>query len=387
MNGLKCPKCFLVHPDSATKCTCGFEFKSGNILSDEGSNSKTFRFYGRGFDLFSIFIVNVLLIVLTLGIYYFWGKVKIKRYLYSQLEFNGDRFSFHGTGKELFKGGVIAISVFVLYNALSYLLESIDPHLATALGFILSIGLLFLILAAIVLSRRYYLSRTSWRGIRFSFRGKIKDFAVLFIKGYFLSAITLGVYFPFFINEYQTFIISNSFFGNHSFKYEGRGKDILRHFIIYLIGFLLGLMIFIAGYKVISASFDMSSFNTSAILPITIVVLLGLVSILFPIFWFQYWFAKYKWSNTSFNEANFECNFTFWPYLRLKFINLIIFIFTLGFGWPWLTIRNTDFLTSNLVLQGELDFDSIKQDYVKSSAAGESFADILDIDTGLDLGI
>ena len=387
MNGLKCPKCFLIHPDSATKCYCGYEFNGGSGLSVDGSSPRTFKFHGKGFDLFSIFIVNVLLIILTLGIYYFWGKVRIKRYLYSQLEYDGDRFSFHGTGKELFKGGVIAISVFILYNALIYLLESIDPNLATALGFVLSMGLLFLILVAIVLSRRYYLSRTSWRGIRFSFRGKIREFVIIVIKGYFLSAITLGVYFPFFINEYQTFIISNSFFGNHNFKYEGRGIDILKHFIIYLLGFILGLMIFIAGYKFISSSFDMSSFNASAILPITIVVFLGLVSILFPIFWFQYWFAKYKWNNTSFIDAKFKCNFTFWPYVRLKFTNSIIFIFTLGFGWPWVTVRNTKFLTSNLLLKGELDFESIKQDYVKSSAAGESFADILDIDTGLDLGI
>lgn len=279
------------------------------------------------------------------------------------------------------------ISVFILYNALSYLLESIDPNIAAALGFVLSLGLLFLILVAIVLSRRYYLSRTSWRGIRFSFRGKIREFIVIFIKGYFLSAVTFGIYFPFFINEYQTYIISNSFFGNNNFKYRGSGKEILKHFIIYLFGFILGLLIFIGGYKVISSLFDMSSFNASAILPITIVVFLGMVSMLFPIFWFQYWFAKYKWNNTSFIEAKFECNFSFWPYVKLKFVNSLIFIFTLGFGWPWVTVRNTKFLTDNLFLNGEVDFESIRQEYVKSSAAGESFADILDIDTGLDLGI
>ena len=66
--------------------------------------TRRFAFHGEGGSLFGIHIVNVLLTLLTLGIYYFWGKVKVRRYLYSQAEFDGDRFAFHGTGKELFFG-------------------------------------------------------------------------------------------------------------------------------------------------------------------------------------------------------------------------------------------------------------------------------------------
>ena len=59
------------------------------------------RFHGTGGSLFGIHIVNMLLTGLTLGIYYFWGKVKVRNYVFSQSEFEGDRFAYHGTGKEL----------------------------------------------------------------------------------------------------------------------------------------------------------------------------------------------------------------------------------------------------------------------------------------------
>ena len=62
------------------------------------------RFHGTGGSLYGIHIVNMLLTGLTLGIYYFWGKVKVRNYIFSQSEFEGDRFAYHGTGKELLIG-------------------------------------------------------------------------------------------------------------------------------------------------------------------------------------------------------------------------------------------------------------------------------------------
>src|SRR3970040_1427298 len=69
-------------------------------------------FHGSGGSLFGIHIVNVLLTLITLGIYYFWGKVRVRSYLLSQSEFEGDRFSYHGTGKELLIGWLKAMLVF-----------------------------------------------------------------------------------------------------------------------------------------------------------------------------------------------------------------------------------------------------------------------------------
>ncbi|MEE8224479.1 MAG: DUF898 family protein, partial [candidate division NC10 bacterium] len=51
-------------------------------------------FHGTGGSLFGIHIVNMFLTVITLGIYYFWGKTKVRNYLWSQTDFAGDRFAY-----------------------------------------------------------------------------------------------------------------------------------------------------------------------------------------------------------------------------------------------------------------------------------------------------
>ena len=174
MNGLKCPKCYLISPDNTKKCYCGFIFGEKFISSENnkvpGHDNETIRklnFYGNGFDLFSIFIVNALLIIVTLGVYYFWGKVKIKRYLYSQLEFDGDRFTFHGKGKELFIGGIMGIFILGLTIGLQHLIETSKDKYILAGSIILFMILISLIPMIFVLSRRYYLSRSSWGELDF----------------------------------------------------------------------------------------------------------------------------------------------------------------------------------------------------------------------------
>ena len=69
-------------------------------------------FHGTGGTLFGIHIVNTLLTIVTLGVYYFWAKTRLRRYLFSQTEIEGDRFAYHGTGRELLLGTLKAVLVF-----------------------------------------------------------------------------------------------------------------------------------------------------------------------------------------------------------------------------------------------------------------------------------
>ena len=71
-------------------------------------------FHGTGGTLFGIHVVNVLFTVLTLGVYYFWGKTRIRRYLFGESAFEGDRYAYPGTAPELLLGFVKAVVVFFL---------------------------------------------------------------------------------------------------------------------------------------------------------------------------------------------------------------------------------------------------------------------------------
>ena len=65
---------------------------------------RVFRFHGDGWSLFKIWIVNLFLTSLTLGIYSFWGKTRVRQYLFSETEFEDDLFNWHGNGGELLIG-------------------------------------------------------------------------------------------------------------------------------------------------------------------------------------------------------------------------------------------------------------------------------------------
>ena len=68
-----------------------------------------FQYDGRLGELYWIFIKNLLLSIITLGIFRFWGKTRIRRYLWSHTSLAGDRFEYTGTGGELFIGFIIVM--------------------------------------------------------------------------------------------------------------------------------------------------------------------------------------------------------------------------------------------------------------------------------------
>src|SRR5215510_11290460 len=65
-------------------------------------------------ELYGIFFLNLLLGIITLGIYRFWGRTRYRRYLWSHTSYDGDRFEYTGTGGELFRGFIIAIGILIL---------------------------------------------------------------------------------------------------------------------------------------------------------------------------------------------------------------------------------------------------------------------------------
>ena len=147
---------------------------------------------GKGGDFFSIIIVNWLLTLITLGLYYPWAKAKQLNYLYGETHLNGDSFAFHGTGKEMFKGFIKALLIFGTLYGLLFLFIYLE---IPAVGLILFyLGFLALLPLAIHGSYRYRMSRTSWRGIRFGYRGDRKEFTLNFFKWILLTIVTLGFY-------------------------------------------------------------------------------------------------------------------------------------------------------------------------------------------------
>jgi uncharacterized membrane protein YjgN (DUF898 family) len=102
--------------------------------------------------------------------------------------------------------------------------------------------------------------------------------------------------------------------------------------------------------------------------------------------WLYYSFAeqRYFWDQTSFGKSRFRFTAEFGPFLKLKLVNLFLLLFTLGFAWPWVTIRNIRFTLDNLTLHGTDTFDDVLQDFQAAPPTGEGLDGFLD--TGFDFG-
>lgn len=304
-------------------------------------------FHGDGSTLFSIRIVNLLLSILTLGTYFFWGKARVRRYVYGQTEYLGDRFAFLGHGREMLVGWVKSLPAlaFVLFfpNILPLVWQSIHSLWVAQLA----ATAVFLVLwpVARVGAYRYRMNRTAWRGVRFSFRGDSQPYFQFTLKGYLLSSLTLGLYMPVLGIHQRRYIMNHTYFGDARFGFDGRGRDLVPSFFMAL--------------------------------PLTFAS--------FGLYW-AWWAAlraRYEWAHTTFGEARFACNATGGSLLRLWLGNLALLLFTLGLAMPWTIARTARYWTERVELTGPVDLAAIRQSAHGASAVGESFADFLGFDFGI----
>ncbi len=205
-----------------------------------------FEFTGKGSDIFFLYLKNVFLIIITSGIYYFWASVNFKRYFYRNTLFDGIPFDYSGTGKELFTGflkTLILFSVVVFFFILTaFFLAIIVPGGEYISAIMASVFLFSLNPLIKTGSRRYLLSRSSWNGIRFRFRGSPQELFKIQLKGFLITVLTFGIYLPFWILNYQKFLIGNSVFGQKAeFRFSAQGKD---YFILLFKGFFLTFITF-----------------------------------------------------------------------------------------------------------------------------------------------
>jgi len=334
-------------------------------------------FHGTGGGLFKIMLVNWILTILTLGIYSFWGKTKVRRYLCEQSSFVGDRFHYHGTGGELLRGALIFGGMIILFQAGLYTIEQFWGVQARGIAEIGGILLVVLLLPVIMVGAfRYRLSRTAWRGIRFSFRGKRKSALWLFLKGFILMIFTFYLYWPYFVIKMQKFWRGHSYFGNQTFRYDGKGSDIMKAFLAMILLYLVCIVLPMALPSLIPGMDNKMG-----------IMILGVswIPLLIGFVYYTVFLDRYHWSKTEFAGGRFHYDATAWQWFWLSFTNFLIIIFTLGFGTAFAIIRSRQFLADHLSVVGNMQLSQVVQDAQKSNALGEGVADGFDMD--IDIGI
>jgi uncharacterized membrane protein YjgN (DUF898 family) len=310
--------------------------------------SERLKFKGKGGDLFVVLLVNLLLTVITLGIYYPWARARKLGWYYANTELDGHPFHFHGTGSEMFKGFIKAVGLLlVIYGPWFYVKQMGEFRFVVPALAILLVGTLLFLPLVIHGTFRYRLSRSSWRGIHFGYRGQLKELFWMCVRDGFLTLITFGIYGAWFAMNVRNYTLNHVRYGSSQFRYKGDG---LEYFVLFIKGYFLTI------------------------------ITLGIYS-----FWWQrdiynYYVNNLSWEFGDGRRIQFRSTATGGGFFRLLMGNLLLVVFTFGIGFAWAQVRTIRFMLSNAGFDGDADLNAVVQTEAEhKNALADDLGDLMDI--------
>ena len=191
-------------------------------------------FKGNTAEYFGIWIVNLLLSIVTLGIYSAWAKVRRKKYFYHNTLIENVGFDYHAKPISILKGRLIAFAFFMAYSFSA----NINPMFPALLMLVLFVFLPWLVVRGSIFNAR----NSSHRGLRFNFVGTVGQAAKVFIVLPLLSFFTLGLIIPYIAHEKSQFFANNYRFGLSQFEMSRMVKQFYKAYLIILIPAFIGIL-------------------------------------------------------------------------------------------------------------------------------------------------
>jgi uncharacterized membrane protein YjgN (DUF898 family) len=393
---------------------------------------KALEFKGSGSEYFKIWIVNVLLTIITFGLYYPWAKVRNKRYFYGNSVLDGRNFDYHATGKQIFLGYLISMVLLIAYM----IIQQASPN-----GSLILLGVLFLAVPWIIVrSMMFNMKMSSFSNVHFQFSGGFGQAYINFFAyplamylGFILLGVLAGVALPLaqmsentfislsvmlivsvlgiffavyafaFIKKKTTeYVINHSHFGQGKFQVNlelkklknivlgTTGVGILSTFGVFVI---MGILVYvsvgmesIAEISSVLKDKDAMEEKSSLILPIVGTIYLGLI--LSMIITMSYSFAKnrsYTFANTILDDTiTFESTLKALPLAWVLISNFFLVILTFGLAMPWTKVRTAKLILNNTLASTSGDFDKyISLQQTQTSALGDQIGEAFDVDVNV----
>jgi uncharacterized membrane protein YjgN (DUF898 family) len=339
--------------------------------------SHSLRFTGSAGEYFRIWIVNMALTIVTLGIYNAWAKVRTRRYFYAHTMLNDHPFEYHGDPKAILKGNVIVAGGFILY----YLSQNFFPLIAPVLAVAFSLVLPYLIYSSL----HFRAINSSYRNIHFRFHGTRGESYGAYLWWQLLVPITLGIMFPYVMFKQKQYFFDNFAFGTSKATFSGeKGKFYKVYLTAGLIIGLLGIPFFIIMGKLIQYNINRQSDPTfmAMFVPAYALLLLGITLIQ------QFIYGNimnYCWSKTSIpGKVRFKSTLKVKDLMLLRFTNMLAVIFTAGLLTPWARVRHAKYVLDHLKVLSKGNFEDFTADEgQKVGPLGDAATDFLDVDMGL----
>lgn len=378
--------------------------------SDQQSISRP-EFKGSAAEYFRIWIVNMLLSIVTFGIYSAWATVRNRRYLYGNVELDGARFDFHGEALAILKGRVIAVALFAAY-AFGGDFHYLIPLLALLL---LVAGFPWVLVSAL----RFRLSNTSYRNLRFASCATARQ-AYSVLAGPVLAAVAayVGLFaYTFLLAESEptasmlgTFllimlaaflltlwlipamsyrardlILNHMRYGDHDFRavlkqglfYSAYLKAIGLGIVAFIVAGIAAFLVTV-GITPLLHGFDQTTAFFISLVVFYVMIVLGY---LLP---FAYWrvaVANHAISGTSLDRLLFRMAMRTGDYWLILITNALAAVASLGLAIPWAKVRMLRYKLACFSVAGELgDFTGASGG--TQAALGDQVGDAFDIDMG-----
>lgn len=340
-----------------------------------------FHFHGTGSEYFRIWIVNLLLTLLTLGIYSAWAKVRRMQYFYENTELMGARFGYHADPKKVLKGRVLAILAVGGFYSMAYFFPVLEPF-----GSLIWVALLPALLAFALYFR---LRNTSYRGLRFKFVGTLQQgyvalklplslallgLAAVSIAMHFLAeknnygmliGIVLAVVYllfpifvmPMFQVQWKRFAHEHSMYGAERFGFTATVKQYAKVYLSsFFVFFAVAVPAAIAFGLVLALIFrdayrTREPFSWWENLPQFIMGIAVIYVMLFAIApYIKVRFFNLAWNNTHIGEHKFVADVPVWGFVGVSASNFLLILLSFGFYRPFAVIRTQKYLLAHLHL-------------------------------------
>ncbi|MFO1390443.1 YjgN family protein [Cellvibrio sp.] len=360
----------------AESASSSYQSSSADASSQE-TVRYPFAFTGKGFEYFKIWIVNILLSIVTLGIYSAWAKVRNKQYFYGNTHIADSTFEYTAEPIKILKGRIIAFLLYVAIGA--------SGHISPIFSIVVSLLFLAFLPWIIVASLRFNARHSSYRNISFRFNGTIGGALAAFIGWPILGVLSLGLLLPFAWKKQAAYVTNNHSYGAEPFSFDVHVKEYYKMLLI-LIGATVVFFIALAvlGGAAAASLFTLGKFNPAA--------LMAFIPMMIAYFAFYVGLGAYvvvslaniHWNNTQLQHHKFEANWSVFSYFKLLVVNTLGILFTLGLFVPFAKVRTAAYKAEHtaLLVQGDLD-GFIANKLEESNSLAEGVHDLFDIDISL----
>ncbi|WP_165856814.1 DUF898 family protein [Marinobacter sp. JSM 1782161] len=316
-----------------------------------------FEFVGNGKEYFGIWIVNILLTIVTLGIYSAWATVRNNQYFYGNTRLDNASFQYLAEPITILKGRLIAFFAFVLYGFVS--------EMFPLAGIVLGICFIFAMPWIIIRSLRFRAVNSAYRNVRFDFQASYADALMVMVVWPFLNLLTLLLLTPFATLKNHRFIATGMRYGTSAFDFENTNGE---YYGFFGKGLLIGI------------GFGVGSMVASSLIHPMLGMLVAMVGYLAVFGYFKAGLANLFLNSSTLKSHSFHSALEPKQLVWIYFSNSLLVLLTLGLGTPWAQVRMARYRAActEMVVAGDLD-GFVAAEGKRTSALGQELGDAFDV--------